>query len=147
MSKFTLSPLIQPEQKFIYQLVIPVQITDINYGQHLAAIAVPAMQHQVRFKFLAHHGISEANLGGAGLVLADMYVRYHAEAFFDDALLFEFGVESIEKCSATLVYQVTNQTRQNLTAIAKERIVFFDYATRKIALTPPKFIEIVQKYS
>lgn len=141
----TFSKNISSNQTFLYTYPMFVRIGDINYGNHLAATAVPLMLHQVRLKFLTAHGFSEINIGGAGLVVADLYVNYQCESFFDDQLIFQLGVEEIGKHSAILVYQIDNQTQKKRMGVAKEKIVFFDFLTKKISQTPTAFTELVGK--
>ncbi len=124
---------------------MPVRISDINYGNHLAAAAVPFMLHQVRLKFLAAQGFSEIDIAGTGLVIADLYVSYQCESFFDDELLFQMGVENIGGHSAILVYKIDNQTQLKVMGSAKERIVFFDYQRKKIAPTPQAFFNVIKE--
>jgi len=139
------SKQIPPNQKFIYAHTLSVRIGDVNYGNHLAATAVPLMLHQVRLKFLTAQGFSEADIAGIALVVADLYVSYQCESFFDDELLFQLGVEEIGKHSAILVYKISNQTRQKIMGVAKEKIVFFNAQQKKIASTPMIFISTVKK--
>ncbi len=144
MSRQPLIPLIKSQQIFIFQFNLTTRITDMNYGNHLAATAMPSMMHQVRLKFLQAQGFSEFDIGGPGLVVSDIYVHYQSEVFFDEELLFRLGVESVDKYSADFVYQVYNQTRQRPVAIAKERIIFFDYQKKRVAPTAEQFIKTIQ---
>lgn len=145
MPKTPLLPTISLSQKFIYTLTLPVRIDDINYGQHLAATAVPKLLQQARLKFFLSQGFTEANVGGMGILIVDLYVRYLCESFFDDQLQIEFGIETIESCGATLAYRITNQTQAKPMAIAKERMLFYDYAKKKVAKTPEVFRDAVQR--
>lgn len=145
MPKTPLSPTIAPAQKFIYTLTLPVRIDDINYGQHLAATAVPKLLQQARLKFFLSQGFTEANVGGMGILIVDLYVRYLCESFFDEQLQIEFGIKSMENLDVTLAYRITNQTQAKPMAVAKERMLFYDYANKKVVKIPTVFRDAVQR--
>jgi len=127
----------------LYQLRLTVRIDDINYGQHLAATAVPKLLQQVRVKFLQSLFFTEQDIAGMGIILTDLHVRYLSESFFDEQLLIELAIESITSTSATFVYHLTNQTQNKPLAKAEERIVFFDYARRKVTRMPSAFLNAI----
>ena len=138
----TFSAIIAPDQSFVYQTVLSVKTTDINDGNHLAAIAIPPILQQVRMQFLKTHGYSEVNIAGIGWIMADLYVHYESESFLADQLLIRLGIETLTAHSAILVYHLHNQTQKKSMAIAKEKLIFFDYQKRKVAKTPTFFLRI-----
>ena len=57
-------------QEWHFQTSITVQIGDINYGNHLSNDAYLRLAHEARLRFLKHHGYTEMNIDGAGLIMA-----------------------------------------------------------------------------
>ncbi|RYZ46460.1 MAG: acyl-CoA thioesterase, partial [Chitinophagaceae bacterium] len=73
-------------ENFTFSTQIPIRITDINYGNHLGNDAVLGILHEARMQFLKAAGYSELNLGGVGLIMADVALEFKAEAFYGDVL-------------------------------------------------------------
>ncbi len=126
-------------EHFPFRTELTVRITDINYGKHLGNDSLLSLVHEGRARFFRHHGFSEMNLGGAGIVIADAAVVYRAEAFFGDRLAIEIGGQDFHRAGGDLVYRVSNGEDGREVAIAKTGVVFFDYDARKVRPAPPEF--------
>lgn len=72
-----------------YCTAISVQVGDLNYGNHLANDAVLKLAHEARVRWLADGGFSELDVGGCGLIMADVAIEYVAQAFYGDVLVFK----------------------------------------------------------
>jgi len=121
-------------QDFIFKTTIPVRITDLNYGNHLANDRVLSLVHEARVQFLNHFGWNEMNIGGAGMIMADVAVEYKNQAFYHDALEFSISVGDFTRVSFDLFYQIT--CGEKLIAKVKTGMVTFDYATNKVVEVP-----------
>ena len=53
-----------------------VRITDVNYGGHMGNDALLGLLHEARVQFLAHYGLSELDIGGLGIIMADSVIVY-----------------------------------------------------------------------
>ena len=124
---------------FPFAIELPVRITDVNYGGHLGNDALLSLLHEARCRFLLHHGCSEANTAGVGMVMVDAALTYRQQAFHGAVLKIEVGVTDFQRTGCDFVYRVTHVGTGALVAEAKTGIVFFDYATRKIQRMPAKF--------
>jgi acyl-CoA thioesterase FadM len=113
-----------------------VRITDVNYGRHLGNDAMLGLIHEARVRFLRHHGMTEADVEGKPLVLADAAIVYRAEAFAGDRLRFEVGVGDCGRVGCDLLYRVTRPADGRLVAEAKTGLVFLDPATRRPSALP-----------
>jgi acyl-CoA thioesterase FadM len=109
---------------FVHEL--EVRVGDLNYGRHLGHDALISLLHQARVRFLASRGASELDTDGLGMVVADLAVRYRAEAFLGDRLRVEIGIGERSAKSCDLHYRVTNLTTERLVAEAKTGVVFVD---------------------
>lgn len=92
---------------FNFRTIIPVRITDLNYGNHLANDKLLSIIHEARVQFLNHYGWNELNLGGVGIIMADAAIEYKNQAFYDDQLEIKIAVGDFTRVSFDIFYQVT----------------------------------------
>jgi YbgC/YbaW family acyl-CoA thioester hydrolase len=124
---------------FQFLTEIPVRISDINYGGHLGNDAVLALLHEARVQMLKQYGWSEMDIEGSSVIMSDVAVVYKAEAFYGEILKIEIAVIEMTRAGCDFIYRVTKKSSGMEVARAKTGIVFFDYATRKIAGMPERF--------
>lgn len=115
---------------------IDVRVTDMNYGRHLGNDSMLSLIHEARVRFLASHGVTEADVDGKQLILADAAIVYRAEAFAGDRLRFEVGVGDLGRVGCDLVYRVTRLGDGTLVAEAKTGLVFLDPESRRPSPLP-----------
>ncbi len=127
----------------IFAHEIPVRITDLNYGNHLAHDILVSMLHEARARFFRAHEMEEGNVDGPGVILVDLAVRYRAQVFYGQTLRIEIAVGNLGSRGCDFFYRVSDHETGAAVAEAKTGIVFFDYATNKVAGVPPRFREIV----
>lgn len=130
---------LQLPEKIDFSTHIPVRISDLNYGNHLANHVYLEMMQEARMQFLAQFGYSEKNLAGVGVIMGDTAIVYKQECFYGDVLRIEvcatdFGVRSFD-----LLYRFS-KADNSLVCEAKTGMVCFDYATRKTVAVPQEFI-------
>lgn len=125
---------------FTHQL--PVRVYDLNYGQHLGHDRLISLLHEARCAWFASRGHSELDIGGAGIVLADLQVSYQGEAFYGDLLTIEIAAGERSSKGAALYYRVTNQQGKSI-ALAKTGMVFFDFSTRRPIALPQAFLGLL----
>ncbi len=129
-----------PEQ-FSFTATIPVRITDLNYGNHVGNDSVLSIIHEARMQFLTHHGFSELNCGGVGLIMSDVGIEFKKEIFYGDVLSVNIAAVNFTSVGFDLYYQILN--KENLvTALAKTGMVCYDYGKKKIAQVP---VEVREK--
>ena len=123
-----------PEEKPLHKINVPVRIGDINYGNHVGNDAILSIIHEARMQLLQSWGWDELNIGGIGLIMADVMIAYKGEAFYGDNLDISIYVENLTDRSFDLLYLITT-TRNDETkdiAHAKTGMITFDYKQRKI---------------
>lgn len=126
---------------FPFSVVMPVRITDINYGMHLGHTATAGIFHNARVLFLESHGFDEMNIDGNGLILRNSNYSFKNEATFNTSLLIKVAIGESSKSKFSFVYQATNQTTGKTIADGKEEFVFFDYTRRKMTRVPDRFLD------
>lgn len=136
--------LLIPENK-IAVLIIPVRITDINYGNHVGNDAFVSIIHEARMQWLQQFGYTELNIEGIGLILADLAVEFKSEAFYGDTIEITISVGETSKVSFELFYQlsVNRNNTPIILAFAKTGIVCYDYKIKKVVAIPEKLKEIL----
>jgi acyl-CoA thioesterase FadM len=120
------------ELPFVTEL--PVRITDVNYGGHLGNDALLGLLHEARCRFLQHHGFTEANVAGVGLIMVDAAICYRKEVFHGDVVRVAVGVTDWRGTGCDFVYRAT--VNATVVAEAKTGLAFFDYQKRKIVRMP-----------
>jgi acyl-CoA thioester hydrolase len=126
-------------QHFAFTTEVPVRITDINYGGHLGNDAILGIVQEARLQFLRQRGLSEADVGGAGIIMTDAVVMYKAEAFYGDVLVVEVAIQDLQPLACDFVFRLTSKDSGKEVARAKTGIAFFDYARRRIVEAPSAF--------
>jgi acyl-CoA thioester hydrolase len=129
-----------------FSVVIPVRITDINYGKHLGHTALVGIFHQARVLFLAEHNFEELNIEGFGLILTNATYSYKREAFFNTKLLIKIGIGEYSKTRFNFIYQSTDLDSGKEIAIGKEEMAFFNYDRKKSAKIPLNFLKFCEDY-
>jgi acyl-CoA thioester hydrolase len=135
---------IQLPEHFIFETVLDVRISDINYGNHMANDAILRFAHESRLRFLQAHDYSELNIEGLGIIMADAAICYKSEVFHGTAIRIRIGFGDFTRHGFDLVYQAVDDNSDKEVARLKTGIVFFDYDARKIALIPERFLSRFQ---
>jgi acyl-CoA thioesterase FadM len=130
---------IEMPERFIYRFEVPLRTSDINYGGHLGHDSVLSLTQEARASLLASWGYSEADLGGAGLIIADAALVYKSEAFYGEVLIIDVAVGNWGSRSCDMFYRITEKKTGREVALAKTGIVFYDYGRRKTSPVPEGF--------
>lgn len=129
--------LVLPE-KFSFKTSIPVRISDLNYGNHLANHVYLEMMQEARMHYLAQWHWSEKDLAGVALIMGDTAIVYKQECFYGDVLTIEVLAAEFGQRSFDLYYRFTKQDG-SLVCEAKTGMVCFDYVNRKTVAVPEEF--------
>jgi acyl-CoA thioester hydrolase len=119
---------------------IPLRITDMNYGGHMANDALLGLLHEARLQYFKSLGQTEMNFYGTGIIMADVAVQYKSEAFYGETL--EIGVAPFDATlmGFDLYYEIREVTSTRLVALGKTHLVCFNYEARKMVDLPPAFL-------
>jgi len=134
---------IQLPADFSFRTEIPVRITDVNYGGHVGNDAVLGIIHEARLRFLNHHGYSEMDLGGSGMIMADVAIEFKNEAFYGEEIIASVTASDFQRVSFDIYYileKITGEKRLTI-AIAKTGMVCYDYNQKKISNLPEAVVE------
>ncbi len=134
-----------PEKNFDVSITIPVRITDINYGGHVGNDSLVSVIHESRMQFLQHHGYSEMDIEGTGLIMTDLAVEFKNESFYGDVLSIKMAAGDITGVSFELYYDLctTRAGKEVTVARAKTTMVCYNYAAKKVAHVPEKLKQLL----
>lgn len=130
-------------ETFDFQTILPVRVTDLNYGGHLANHMVLAFCHEARIQWLNKFGWTEISVAGSGLIQTDAVVVYKSQAFLGDEIVVDLGIQEWNPRGFELVYRLSCRLDGRETARCKTQLSFFDYNKRKLAPIPEAFRKTV----
>ena len=119
-------------------VIIPVRITDINYGNHVGNDTFVSIIHEARMQWLKQHNFSELDIDGTSLIMGDLAVEFKKESFYGDVIEVKLSAGEISRVSFELYYQlsVVRNNETVLLANAKTGMVCYDYTTKKTVSIP-----------
>lgn len=127
---------LKSREPYPFSCEIVVRTTDLNYGGHLGNDRLLSLVQEARVAYLASHGWSELDCGGAGLIMADAALSYRAEAFAGDVLRFEVAAVEPSRVGFRLAMRVTRPDDGDDVALVETGMVCFDYARRRPVALP-----------
>lgn len=131
-------------ETFSFTAVIPIRITDLNYGNHVGNDAILSIIHEARMQFLSHHGYSELDLAGVGLIMSDVGIEFKREVFYGDVLSVNIAAVNFTSVGFDLYYQLLNKENV-VAALAKTGMICYDYSKKKMAHVPAEVKEKIEK--
>jgi acyl-CoA thioester hydrolase len=125
-------------QHFPFTAVIPVRITDLNYGGHVGNDSVLSLIHEIRVQFLRSHGYTELDLAGVGLIMADVSIEFKGEIFYGDILEASVAAAEFSRVGFELYYKLTKKSGDKWVPVvfARTAMICYDYAQKKIVSVP-----------
>lgn len=123
---------------FSFSCVIPVRITDINYGGHVGNDTLLTLVHEARMQYLGQWGYTEMNMEGAGLIMADAGIEFKKELFYGDQVIASVVAGEFTRIGFDLYYKLEKTTANGpvTVALAKTGMICFDYTQNKMVAVP-----------
>lgn len=119
-----------------FTCVLPIRITDLNYGRHLGNDKLLSLIHEARAQFMTSFGYQEDAAEGTGFLMGDCAIVYKAEGFYGQVLRCEVGAGDYSRAAFDIYYRFTIQGEEKLLAEAKTGMVCYNYATKKVQAVP-----------
>jgi acyl-CoA thioester hydrolase len=126
-------------QTFTFTTLIPVRITDVNYGGHVGNDTILSILHEARVQYLSNYGFSEMDFGGVGMIMSDVAIEFKHELFYGEIIMASVTAAEISKVSFEIYYKLEKETIEGKTvpvAYAKTGMVCYDYSKKKITAVP-----------
>lgn len=125
-------------QHFFFSTIIPIRITDINYGGHVGNDSILTLIHEARMQFLKKLNYSEMDLGGVSLIMSDAGIEFKSELFYGDSVKIYVACDDISGVGFNFYYKVVHAETEKVISLVKTGMVCFDYSKRKIVAVPEK---------
>lgn len=121
-----------------FATIIPIRITDVNYGGHVGNDTLLSLIHEARVQFLKHHGYEELVFEGVGLIMADVAIEFKLELFYGDQVHVGVGVGDFTRVSFDIYYKMEKLSAGGAVtvAVAKTGMVCYDYEKKKVVGVP-----------
>lgn len=132
-------------ENFLASFVIPVRITDINYGNHVGNNAMVEIIHEARVQFLNQYGWTEFDTSGVSLIMSELSIEYKKEVFYKDKLTVKVFPGEISGIGFDLFYSISAVRDDSMITIAhaKTRMICYNYQTKKVERIPEKLKSIL----
>ena len=138
--------IIIPENK-IASILIPVRITEINYGDHVGNDSFVSIIHEARVQWLNQNDFTELSVAGASLIMGGLSIEFKNESFYRDILTIEISCGEITSVGFELFYKLTTERngKNILIANAKTDMACFDYQNKKVMAVPEMLKTVLLK--
>lgn len=123
---------------FTFSTIIPVRITDLNYGGHVGNDTLLSIIHEARVQFLRQFGYGELDMAGIGLIMSDVAIEFKQELFYGRPIKASVVANDFTKVSFDLCYKLETETEGKpvLVAAAKTGMICYDYSKKKVVAVP-----------
>ena len=128
---------------FPFSTLIPIRITDLNYGGHVGNDTILSLLHEARMQYLHQYGYTELSFAGAGLIMSDVGIEFKNELFYGDTVKASVAIAEMSKVSFELYYKLEKEAdgKTLLIATAKTGMVCYNYEKKKVTAIPDEVRE------
>lgn len=131
---------------FAFSADITLYQIHMNYGGHLDNALLLTLVSEARVRFFKSLGYTELNVEGVGILVSDAALQYRSEAFHGEVMVVRMGATDLGRKGFDMVWSMNERSTQREVARGKTGIVFFDYATHKVAMMPAAFRDKLAKF-
>lgn len=130
-------------KSFGFSTIIPIRITDLNYGGHVGNDVFLSLIHEARQQFLQHHRHTELSFWGVSLIMVDAALEYKAELYHNDVVKISVAATGFDKLGFDFHYlvEIEKDGKQVVAAKVKTGMTCYDYSARKKVSVPAEAIE------
>lgn len=130
-------------EAFSFSTIIPIRITDLNYGGHVGNDSFLSLIHEARQQYLLSHGYKELSIEGIGLIMADVAVEYKKELNHGDRVKISVQADGFDKIGFDIFYllEVVEESGNVIAGKAKTGMMCYDYDAKKRMPVPTEVIK------
>ena len=125
--------------KFPFATEVTLYLSHMNYGGHLDNALLLTVISEARARLFQSLGYTELDVEGVGIIVSDAALQYRSEAFHGEVMVIKMGAADFGSKGCDLLWCMNEKSTNREVARGKTGIVFFDYATRRIAQVPENF--------
>jgi acyl-CoA thioester hydrolase len=129
---------LQLPESFNFFTLIPIRITDINYGGHVGNDTILTLLHEARMHFFKNFGYSEMELEGVSLIMSDAAIEFRSESFYGDTIKAFVKAHNFSRVGFDLYYKLLKTKDESIVAVAKTAMICYDYQSKRILSLPEK---------
>ena len=96
-------------EKFSFETIIPIRITDLNYGNHVGNDTLLSILHEARVQYLQRDGYGELNFGGFGLIMSDAAIEFRSEIFYGEKIIASVTTGEFTKFAFEVYYKLERE--------------------------------------
>jgi len=128
---------------FYFSTNISIRISDVNYGGHVGNDSLLSLIHEARLQYLKHHGYSEMDVEGVGLIMCDVAIEYKRELAYGNTIKVSVVANGFDRLGFDLFYliELIEDNKKVLAGKAKTGMMCFDYKNKKKTSIPTAAIE------
>jgi acyl-CoA thioesterase FadM len=132
-------------ENFYYTTTIPIRITDLNYGGHVGNDSVLSLIHEARVQFLRHHGYTELDMAGVGLIMADTTIEFKNELFYGEELRASVAASEFSRIGFDLYYKLEKQLGEKWihVVLARTGMICYNYSAKKVVSMPKEVCTVL----
>ena len=135
------------KNNFKFYTEIEVRISDINYGGHLSNDRYLTLFHDARIRYLNQFNVSELNLGdNIGVIMAESFVKYQAEAFLGDKLKIGVRVTQMQAIKFFMEYEIIRITDNKTIGSGYTKLAGYSYDKKRVSKLPSTFVKKIEQY-
>jgi len=136
---------IDTPETFSFSTLIPVRITDINYGGHMGNDAVLSLIHEARMQYLKSFGYTELDFAGTALIMSDVGIEFKKELFYGDVVTASVHASGFSRIGFDLYYKLEKEVdgEPETVALAKTGMICYSYKDKKVMALPEGVKEIL----
>ena len=123
-------------ETFSFHAVLPIRITDVNYGGHVGNDTILTLLHEARMQFLHSHSFSEMDFGGTSLIMRDVVIEFKKEVFYGDTIKIFVTTENFTNVGFDVYYRIEKKEDDIIVAMARTGMVCYNYQQKKITKVP-----------
>lgn len=116
----------------LFETILKVRISDLNYGNHLGNSQMIDLIHEARMQWMSSLKMSEICFFEQSLILKEINVIFKNQAFYEDSIKFKVLLGNSRGVSFDLHYELYHQEKKYKIATAMTQMVFYDYQNQKI---------------
>jgi acyl-CoA thioesterase FadM len=92
------------------------------------------MIHEARMRFLTHHGYSELDIAGVGMIMGDVAIEFKGELFYGETVIMNVTAGEFSRVGFDIFYKFEKETegKNQTVVLAKTGMVCFNYSKRKV---------------
>ena len=130
---------------FPFTTIIPIRITDVNYGVHVGNDSILSLIHEARVQYLASLGYEELNMEGVGLIMSDVNIEFRGELFYGESIVAQVAASNVSKISFDVFYKFVKKGvedlrskggKEKIVVVARTAMVCYNYEKKKIVAIP-----------